>query len=212
MHGLRFAHGPETLRVGDLEVRRLGFGVADLTVDDRATAHAVLKRAVELGAHLIVTANDPLIDALITEALSPYPGDLVFAAQLRGDVRACVERDLKTLRVTQLQVAIVEIGALDVAIDLQRTGAIRHIGLAGIDREQLDAASAKAKIAIVKSILDDDLLAACEQRGIPFMPEAAASRHTIAALLARSPMVLPIASGGKVAQIEEQLGAVHDAA
>lgn len=224
MQLLRFAHGPETLRVGDLEVRRVGFGVSDLTVDDRATAHAVLKRAVELGAHVILTASDPVIDELVTEALSPYPGDLVFAARLGSDVRAAVECELEVLRVTQLQVAIVELDALDAAIELQRDGKIRHLGLAGVDREQLDAALAKTKIALVNSVVDPDLLAVCEQRGIAFIPDTpstpgadnAAKRLrctpaqlVIASLLARSPVMLPIATAAKVVQVEEHLGAVH---
>ena len=49
---MRFAHGPETIKLGDLEVRRLGFGAMRLPgkdvwgePDDPATAHAVLQRA-----------------------------------------------------------------------------------------------------------------------------------------------------------------------
>ncbi|HSS02582.1 MAG TPA: aldo/keto reductase, partial [Kofleriaceae bacterium] len=60
---LRFASGPETIRLGDLEVRRLGFGAMRLPgrdvwgePDDPAAARAVLRRAVELGINLIDTA------------------------------------------------------------------------------------------------------------------------------------------------------------
>ena len=60
---LRFATGPETLRLGDLEVRRLGFGAMRLPgkdvwgePDDPVAARAVLRRAVELGINLIDTA------------------------------------------------------------------------------------------------------------------------------------------------------------
>ena len=60
---MRFAHGPETIKLGDLEVRtarlrrdapagqgRLG------RAGGSGAAHAVLRRAIELGINLIDTA------------------------------------------------------------------------------------------------------------------------------------------------------------
>ena len=48
---MRFAHGPETIKLGDFVVRRLGYGAMRLPgkevwgePDDVATAHAVLKQ------------------------------------------------------------------------------------------------------------------------------------------------------------------------
>jgi len=56
---MRFSHGPETIKLGDLEVRRLGFGAMRLPgkevwgePKDPATAHAVVRRAIELGSEL----------------------------------------------------------------------------------------------------------------------------------------------------------------
>lgn len=80
-----------TLSLGDLEVRRLGFGAMRITGEgvwgepaDRDGALAVLRRAVELGVNLIDTADSygPAVsEELIAEALRPYPDDLVIATK-----------------------------------------------------------------------------------------------------------------------------------
>src|ERR1700738_3981834 len=80
-----------TVALGDLTVNRLGFGAMRLTgsgvwgpPNDRAAAHAVLRRAVELNVNLIDTADSygPHVDEeLIAEALHPYPAELVIATK-----------------------------------------------------------------------------------------------------------------------------------
>jgi len=80
-----------TLALGDLSVRRLGFGAMRITgkgvwgpPPDRETALAVLRRAVELGVNLIDTANSygpEVSEELIAEALHPYPQGLVIATK-----------------------------------------------------------------------------------------------------------------------------------
>jgi aryl-alcohol dehydrogenase-like predicted oxidoreductase len=80
-----------TFSIGDLEVRRLGFGSMRLTgrgiwgqPTDRAECLRVLRRAVELGVNLIDTADSygPYVaEDLIREALHPYPADLVVATK-----------------------------------------------------------------------------------------------------------------------------------
>lgn len=80
-----------TTTLGDLEVRRLGFGAMRITgegvwgePDDREAARAVLRRAVELGVNLIDTADSygpDVSETLIREALHPYPDDLVIATK-----------------------------------------------------------------------------------------------------------------------------------
>jgi aryl-alcohol dehydrogenase-like predicted oxidoreductase len=72
---------------GDIEVRRVGFGAMRITgpgtwgpPPDRAAARALLRRAVELGAQLIDTADaygPGVSEELIAEALSPYDGLLI---------------------------------------------------------------------------------------------------------------------------------------
>jgi pyridoxine 4-dehydrogenase len=80
-----------TARLGDLEVRRLGFGAMRITgrgtwgpPADHDEALAVLRRAVELGVNLIDTANSygpGVSEELIAEALHPYPEGLVIATK-----------------------------------------------------------------------------------------------------------------------------------
>jgi aryl-alcohol dehydrogenase-like predicted oxidoreductase len=126
---LRFANGPETLKLGDLEVRRLGYGAMRLPGKDvwgepadPAAAHAVLHRAIELGINLIDTAwyyGPHVANRLIAETLHPYPSDLVIATKLGArrtpdkawvpalspeELRAGAEEDLRSLRLSQLPV------------------------------------------------------------------------------------------------------------
>jgi aryl-alcohol dehydrogenase-like predicted oxidoreductase len=123
------AHAPATIRLGDLEVQRLGYGAMRLPgkdvwgePDDPERARQVLRRAVALGVNLIDTAwfYGPLVaNRLIAEALHPYPRDLVIATKLGGkrlpdkgwapaarpaELRLGAEEDLRTLRLERLDV------------------------------------------------------------------------------------------------------------
>jgi aryl-alcohol dehydrogenase-like predicted oxidoreductase len=118
-----FAHLPSTIRLGDLEVRRLGFGAMQLPgpgvwgePTDLPQACAVLRRAVDVGVNLIDTSwyYGPLVaNRLIAETLHPYPEGLVLATKLGGtrlpdaswgialrpdELRQGCETDLRTLR------------------------------------------------------------------------------------------------------------------
>jgi len=80
------------IRIGELEINRLGFGAMRVIDNDhiwgepsdRKHAHKVLRRAVELGVNFIDTAESygPQTDeTLIGEALHPYPKGLVIATK-----------------------------------------------------------------------------------------------------------------------------------
>jgi aryl-alcohol dehydrogenase-like predicted oxidoreductase len=80
------------MKVGDLEVNRLGFGAMRVIDNgdiwgeprDRDHAHKVLRRAAELGVNFFDTAESygPQTDEkLIAEALHPYPKGLVIATK-----------------------------------------------------------------------------------------------------------------------------------
>jgi aryl-alcohol dehydrogenase-like predicted oxidoreductase len=79
--------GPAFPVGGDIPVRRLGFGAMRITGPgtwgpprDRAAARALLRRAAELGAELIDTADaygPGVSEELIAEALFPYDGLLI---------------------------------------------------------------------------------------------------------------------------------------
>jgi pyridoxine 4-dehydrogenase len=85
---------PSTIRLGDLEVCRLGFGAMRLPgkevwgePEDPARARAVVKRVVELGMNFIDSSwyyGPHVANRIIKEALHPYPKDLVIASKLGG--------------------------------------------------------------------------------------------------------------------------------
>jgi aryl-alcohol dehydrogenase-like predicted oxidoreductase len=124
-----WGHAPATIRLGDLEVTRMGYGAMRLPgkdvwgePDDPQRARAVLRRAVELGVNFIDSAwfYGPLVaNRLIAEALHPYPRDLVIATKLGGqrlpdkswapalrpeELRNGAEKDLRSLRLERLDV------------------------------------------------------------------------------------------------------------
>ena len=80
------------MKIGELEVNRLGFGAMRVIDNDniwgeprdRKHAHRVLRRAAELGINFFDTAESygPQTDeTLIAEALHPYPKGLVIATK-----------------------------------------------------------------------------------------------------------------------------------
>jgi pyridoxine 4-dehydrogenase len=116
-----------TLALGDLEVRRLGFGAMRITgkgiwgePPDRQAARAVVRRAVELGVNLIDTADSygpHVSEEILAEALHPYPDGVVVATkggmlrdgpgQWRPDcspahLREACEGSLRRLRVERI--------------------------------------------------------------------------------------------------------------
>jgi pyridoxine 4-dehydrogenase len=81
-----------TLRLGDLLVKRLGYGAMQLSGPgifgpprDRETALAVLREAVSSGVNHIDTSDyygPHITNQLIREALHPYPDDLVIVTKI----------------------------------------------------------------------------------------------------------------------------------
>ena len=147
------------------------------TPRDRADAHRVFRRAIELGVNFFDTADSygPHVDEeLIAEALHPYPSDLVIATKgglvrpnrnawdpdgrpehlrhaLEGSLRRLkLERiDLYQLHAPDPRVPFAEsVGAL---ADMQRAGKIRHIGVSNVSLEELDIARRVATIVSVQN-------------------------------------------------------------
>jgi pyridoxine 4-dehydrogenase len=124
-----FAHLPATIRLGDLEVRRLGFGAMQIPGPmvwgeprDPERARATLRRVVSLGIQLIDTSwyYGPFVsNRYIAETLHPYPKDLVILTKLGGkrtpdkgwvsalrpdELRQGCEEDLKGLKKERIDV------------------------------------------------------------------------------------------------------------
>ena len=200
-----------TITLGSLTVNRLGFGAMRLTGSgvwgppkDRAAAHAVLRRALELNVNLIDTADSygPHVDEeLIAEALHPYPAGLVIATKagwqrpgpgqwvpdgrpqhLREAVHGSARR-LKLDRIDLLQFHTPDpkvpfeesVGAL---AELQRAGTIRHIGLSNVDVDQIERARRITDIVSVQNRLAADGTDDAEERDVL----AYCERHGIAYL------------------------------
>ena len=275
-----FAVGPSTIKLGDLEVPRLGFGAMRLPgkdvwgePDDPARARAVLRRVLELGIELIDTSwyyGPHVANRLIAETLHPYPKNLVIATKLGGrrtpdkgwaafskpeELRQGCEHDLRDLRRDVLDVVHLRyVGApgaapflesLDAMIALKKEGKIRHLALSNVNATQLAQALAKTPIVAVQNFFNiaggtgqlakmthaeveepEAVLAACEAKGIAFLPffplavgslgqphaalTASAEKHhatpaqiAIAWLLARSPVMLPIPGTSSPEHLEE---------
>lgn len=244
-----------TITIGDLEVNRLGFGAMRVTGEgiwgpprDHDEAIRVLRRAVELGANLIDTADSygpDVSEELIAEALAPYRDDVVIATKgglVRpgpGDwvsdarpehLREACEGSLRRLRLERIDVYQLHapdpkvpfeesVGALK---ELRDEGKIRHVGLSNVSVDELERAEAIVPVVSVQNRLhegDDssaDVLAACEQRGIPFLPwfplgggPSASPVEALVALLRRSPVMLPIPGTSSVAHLEENMRAAE---
>lgn len=198
---------------------------------------------------------------LIAEALHPYPEDLVIGTKAGlvrpgpgnwvpncrpGHLRQAVEGSLRRLRLSSiplLQLHTVDrkvpleesIGAL---AQLQDEGKILHIGVSNVRVEQLQRARAVARVVSVQnrySVVDrasEDVLAACEQEGLAFLPWFPLARGRLAGtggviariagrygatpvqialawLLAHSPIMLPIPGTSNVAHLEENVRAAE---
>ena len=258
---------------GDLPVHRLGYGTMRLVGEgawgepaDPAEARRVLRRAVELGATLIDTADaygPEIAERLIAEALHPYPPGLIIATKggitRQGPARTeyvgragyliqCIEMSLRRLKLERIELYQLHridprtpleesLGALR---QMQEQGKIRHIGLSEVTPAQIEEAQKIVPIVTVQnrySLADrrhEEALAWCEQRGIGFMPwypiaagkllkpdhpaaqtmTRIAARHnatpaqlSLAWLLHRSPVMLPIPGTSKVAHLEENIAA-----
>jgi aryl-alcohol dehydrogenase-like predicted oxidoreductase len=161
------------MKIGELQVNRMGFGAMRVCgpqvwgpPQDRAAAHRVFRRAIELGVNFFDTADSygPHVDEeLIAEALHPYPKDLVIATKggllrprpsawdpdgrpehlkhaLDGSLkRLKLERiDLYQLHAPDPKVPFADsVGAL---AEAQKAGKIRHIGLSNVSVQQLEEA------------------------------------------------------------------------
>jgi pyridoxine 4-dehydrogenase len=172
------------MKVGDLSVNRLGFGAMRVCGPnvwgpprDRKHAHAVLRRAYELGANIFDTADSygPHVDEeLIAEALHPYPKDLVIATKGglvrpkpgRWDedgrpehLKQAIDGSLKRLKLERID--LYQLHAIDPKVpledslgplvDAQRAGKIRHIGVSNFNVAELERARKVATIVSVQN-------------------------------------------------------------
>jgi aryl-alcohol dehydrogenase-like predicted oxidoreductase len=174
----------KTIQLADMRVNRLGFGAMRVCGPnvwgpprDRANAHRVLRRAIELGMNFFDTADSygPHVDEeLIAETLYPYPKDLVIATKgglLRprpgawdpdgrpAHLKQAIEGSLKRLKLERIDLYQLHapdpkvpfadsVGAL---AEAQRAGKIRHIGVSNVSVKQLEEARRVCTIVSVQN-------------------------------------------------------------
>lgn len=188
------AHGPSstsaaaagTITLAGQVVPRLGYGAMQLPgrgvwgpPPDHDGAVATVRRAVELGVRVIDTAwfyGPHVSNALLREALAPYPDDLLLVTKLgsvRGanrswlpalrpaELREGCENDLRELGVDQVPITHLRwmdeatgvdfAEALGTLVELRDEGKIGAIGLSNVDLGHLDTARSITDIVTVSN-------------------------------------------------------------
>ena len=180
-----------TYPLGGRNVKRLGYGAMQLAGPgvfgpprDHDAALAVLRAAVAAGVDHIDTSDfygPHVTNALIREALHPYPDDLVIVTKVgavRGtdaswnpamapaELERAVHDNLRNLGLEAMEVVNLRsmIGgghgpsegsiadAVRVLADLQRQGLVRNIGLSNVTARQVEEARGIAPIVCVQNL------------------------------------------------------------
>jgi aryl-alcohol dehydrogenase-like predicted oxidoreductase len=179
-----------TYQLGGRTVHRLGYGAMQLAgpgvfgpPKDRDAAHAVLRAALALGVNHIDTSDfygPHVTNALIREALHPYPEGLVISTKIgalrdaqggwlpatsAAELRQAVHDNLANLGLDTLDVvnfrSMLDVrgpaeGSLEeqitVLAELRQEGRIRHVGLSNVTLTQVQEAQRIVPIACVQNM------------------------------------------------------------
>jgi aryl-alcohol dehydrogenase-like predicted oxidoreductase len=193
---------------GDPVVNRLGFGAMRLTgrgilgePEDPEEARRVLRRAVELGVNFIDTADSygpEVSERLISEALHPYPEDLVIATKggytrpngrwvpdgRPEHLREACEGSLRRLGVDRIDLYQLHAPDPEVPFEdsvwalaqLRDEGKIRHVGLSNVGVRALESAIDIVPVVSVQNRYNlthrssEAVLQACEREEVGFIP------------------------------------------
>lgn len=191
--------------LGSIRVRRSGYGAMQLAGQfaagpppDRKTAIEVLRAAVAAGVDHLDTAQyygPGTVNALIRDALHPYPRGLAIVSKVAADpdasgaghVRTGITDNLRSLRVEQLAAVNLRLlgdGRVDARFDdelaamvaAREEGLIAGVGLSNVSLEQLRHAAARTGIVCVQNMFHladrraGPVLGECLSRGIAFVP------------------------------------------
>ena len=179
-----FDGGPPSDRTESIGVLRRAVALGVNHIDTAAFYFSALRSANEL----------------INSALAPYPDGLVIVTKVgpgrdaagrwmdaaRPDqLRGQVEENLRQLGRDHLDVVNLRVQSRDSLAErfgtlagLRKAGLIRQLGVSGVTLAQLDEAQAIAPVVCVQNRFsldsrptdDDDVLRACAERGIAFVP------------------------------------------
>ncbi len=178
-----------TAKLGSLTVNRMGYGAMQLAGPgafgpprDRDTALAVLREAVASGVNHIDTSDyygPYVVNELITDALHPYPDDLVLVTKIGArrddqggwrpafgadEMTAAVHGNLRRLKLDVLPVVNLRMmfsphgpaeGSLEAELttlaELQQQGLIKHLGISNVTPAQIAQARSMAEIVCVQN-------------------------------------------------------------
>jgi aryl-alcohol dehydrogenase-like predicted oxidoreductase len=183
----------KTLRLGDVEVGRIGLGTNRLKNTPENVAF--IRDAVEAGVSHIDTAylyTGGESEETIGAALNPLPEDVVVATKggyKRGDgrpevLRSQIEESLRRLRTESIPLyylhrvdpeAPLE-ESLGVIAEYRDQGRIRNVGISEVSVEQIRAARQVVPIAAVQNQYSlserkhERVVDYCASEGIPFVP------------------------------------------
>jgi pyridoxine 4-dehydrogenase len=198
-------------------------------------------------------------EEIIAEAIHPYPDELVIATKggltrsgpnrwerdgRPEHLREACEGSLRRLRVDRIDLYQLHAPdpdvpyqrSLETMAELREEGKVRLVGVSNVSVAQLEEALEVMPVVTVQNRFNladretEDVLEACEERGIGFIPwfplatgslaksggpldeiaerhDATPSQVALAWLLARSPVMLPIPGTGSVEHLEENLAA-----
>lgn len=254
---------PSTMKIGELEVNRLGFGAMRLTgfrpAADRTDAIRVARRAVELGVTFIDTADaygNGANEELLAEALHPYADGVVIATKVGHTrpspsewtplgrpeyLRQAAELSLRRLKVERID--LLQLHRIDPTVpfqdqlgalaQLQAEGKVRHLGLSEVTVEQLEEARQVIDVVSVQNRYNltdrrhEAVLDRCAEQGIAFVPwvpiahgdhassslladcaaeiGASPTQVSLAWLLHRSPVMVPIPGTKSMAHLQENV-------
>jgi pyridoxine 4-dehydrogenase len=169
-----------------LKVKRFGYGTMRLTGEgiwgepaNRPEALQILKQAIKSGINFLDTADyygDDVTNRLITEALYPYPKDLVICTKVGGarkpdkswipfnrpeNLRSSIDNNLRTLKLEQITLVHFRIIAngdvpfkesIDAMYELQKEGKIFHVGVSNVSPEELEIAMSRGQVATVENM------------------------------------------------------------
>jgi len=253
------------LKLGELDIHRLGFGAMRASgyyrpEADRTNAIRLLRRTVELGVDFIDTADSYGLGAnedLLAEALHPY-GDIVIATKVGRTrpsptdwtpcgrpeyLKQAAELSLRRLKVERID--LLQLHRIDPAVpyadqlgalaELVAEGKVRHLGLSEVTVDQLREARETLDIVSVQNRYNltdrdhEDVLDYCTAEGIAFIPYvpiakgehagsqllasiadelgATAAQLSLAWLLHRSPVIVPIPGTRSIQHLEENVAA-----
>ncbi len=240
------------MKIGDLDVARIGLGTNRLTKSRDNVAF--IKAAVASGVQMVDTAHSYTggqSEETIGEALASKPDHVVIATKGgiggpgRGRPQALhdeIEQSLRRLRTDVIDLYYlhrvdpetpieVSLGAIE---EYRDRGQIRHIGISEVGVEQIERARKVVPITAVQNHYNlserkyEAVVDYCTDEGIVFVPffplrgespralGAIAKRHratpsqiTLAWLLRRSPVMLPIPGTLSDEHLKQNLAAVQ---